>query len=167
MIIHYSFRLVLFNQTTLSAYHGSNLHAKMLIATLHSVGCPNLTTVIRPPLYSIFNFLCSHYSNIIILTSLWGSPAAENMGIFWPRAMLFMVSMAEIPVCIISSGYIRDQGLMGCPWISRKSSARIFGPLSFGFPEPLKTLPKNDMQSKFHMLAKAPHPGTLPLITDP
>lgn len=22
------------------------------------------------------------------LTSLWGKPAAENMGIFWPRAML-------------------------------------------------------------------------------
>ena len=32
------------------------------------------------------------------LTSLCGRPAAEKMGIFWPRAILFMVSMAEIPV---------------------------------------------------------------------
>ena len=37
-------------------------------------------------------------------TSLCGRPAAEKMGIFWPLAMLFMPSMAEIPVCIISSG---------------------------------------------------------------
>jgi hypothetical protein len=37
-------------------------------------------------------------------TSLWGRPAAEKMGIFWPRAMEFMVSMAEMPVWIISSG---------------------------------------------------------------
>lgn len=37
-------------------------------------------------------------------TSLWGSPAAEKMGIFWPRAMLFMTSMGEMPVWIISSG---------------------------------------------------------------
>jgi hypothetical protein len=27
------------------------------------------------------------------------------MGIFWPRAMEFIVSIAEIPVEIISSGY--------------------------------------------------------------
>jgi hypothetical protein len=27
------------------------------------------------------------------------------MGIFWPRAIEFMVSIAEIPVEIISSGY--------------------------------------------------------------
>lgn len=40
----------------------------------------------------------------LVLTSLWGSPAAEKMGIFWPRAMLFMTSMGEIPVWIISSG---------------------------------------------------------------
>lgn len=38
------------------------------------------------------------------LTSLWGSPAAEKMGIFCPRAMLFMTSMGEMPVWIISSG---------------------------------------------------------------
>jgi hypothetical protein len=37
--------------------------------------------------------------------SLCGRPEAEKMGIFWPRAMEFMVSMAEIPVEIISSGY--------------------------------------------------------------
>ena len=28
------------------------------------------------------------------------------------------------------------------PWISRKSSARILGPLSLGFPEPLNTRPE-------------------------
>ena len=39
-----------------------------------------------------------------LLTSLWGSPAAENIGIFCPRAMLFIVSIAVMPVCIISSG---------------------------------------------------------------
>ena len=37
-------------------------------------------------------------------TSLWGSPAAEKMGIFCPRAILFIVSIVEIPVWIISSG---------------------------------------------------------------
>ena len=36
--------------------------------------------------------------------SLCGSPAAENRGIFCPRAMEFMVSMVEMPVWIISSG---------------------------------------------------------------
>ena len=36
--------------------------------------------------------------------SLWGRPAAEKRGIFWPRAMEFMVSIVEIPVWIISSG---------------------------------------------------------------
>ncbi len=41
------------------------------------------------------------------LTSLWGSPAAEKIGIFCPLAMLFMPSMAEMPVWIISSGQIR------------------------------------------------------------
>jgi hypothetical protein len=37
--------------------------------------------------------------------SLWGRPEEEKMGIFWPRAIEFIVSMAEIPVEIISSGY--------------------------------------------------------------
>ena len=37
--------------------------------------------------------------------SLWGKPAAEKRGIFWPLAMEFMTSMAEIPVWIISCGY--------------------------------------------------------------
>jgi hypothetical protein len=32
------------------------------------------------------------------------APAAEKSGIFWPRAMEFMVSMVEMPVWIISSG---------------------------------------------------------------
>ena len=39
-----------------------------------------------------------------LLTSLWGRPAAEKIGIFCPLAMLFIVSMADIPVWIISSG---------------------------------------------------------------
>ena len=47
------------------------------------------------------------------LTSLCGRPAAEKMGIFCPLAILFMASMAEMPVWIISSGYIRDHGLIG------------------------------------------------------
>ena len=29
--------------------------------------------------------------------SLWGNPAAENKGIFCPRAIEFMVSMVEMP----------------------------------------------------------------------
>lgn len=37
-------------------------------------------------------------------TSLCGRPAAEKSGIFWPRAMEFMTSMAEMPVWIISFG---------------------------------------------------------------
>ena len=39
-----------------------------------------------------------------LLTSLWGRPAAEKMGIFWPLAIEFIPSIAEIPVWIISSG---------------------------------------------------------------
>ena len=42
--------------------------------------------------------------NLEILTSLWGKPAAEKIGIFWPLAMLFIVSIADMPVWIISSG---------------------------------------------------------------
>ena len=30
--------------------------------------------------------------------SLWGRPAAEKSGIFWPRAMLFIVSIVEMPL---------------------------------------------------------------------
>ena len=48
-------------------------------------------------------------------TSLCGKPAAENIGIFCPRAMEFIVSIVEMPVWIISSGYIREYGLMGEP----------------------------------------------------
>lgn len=48
-------------------------------------------------------FLSMNY-RIDGLTSLWGSPAAEKIGIFCPLAMLFMPSMAEMPVWIISSG---------------------------------------------------------------
>ena len=44
---------------------------------------------------------------------MWGRPDAENSGIFWPRAIEFITSMAEIPVWIISFGYVRAYGLMG------------------------------------------------------
>ena len=49
------------------------------------------------------------------MTSLWGRPAAEKIGIFCPRAIEFITSIVEIPVWIISSGYIREYGLMGEP----------------------------------------------------
>jgi hypothetical protein len=49
------------------------------------------------------------------MTSLWGRPAAEKIGIFCPRAIEFITSMVEIPVWIISSGYMREYGLMGDP----------------------------------------------------
>lgn len=51
--------------------------------------------------------------------SLWGRPAAENRGIFWPRAMLFITSTVDTPVWIISSGYVRSEGLMEEPIMSR------------------------------------------------
>ena len=41
---------------------------------------------------------------------MWGRPAAEKMGIFWPRAIEFITSMVEIPVWIISSGYCGGGG---------------------------------------------------------
>ena len=44
-----------------------------------------------------------------------GLPAAEKSGIFWPRATEFIVSIAEMPVWIISSGYVREYGLIGIP----------------------------------------------------
>ena len=64
------------------------------------------------------NWICTHmvkgftgkYFNIWYIctanvhTSLCGKPAAENIGIFWPLAMEFITSIAEIPVWIISSG---------------------------------------------------------------
>ncbi len=48
-------------------------------------------------------------------TSLCGKPAAEKIGIFCPRAILFITSIADIPVWIISSGYSRENGLIGSP----------------------------------------------------
>ena len=59
--------------------------------------------------------------------SLWGSPAAEKRGIFWPRAMEFMVSIVEMPVWIISSGYVRSAGLMDAPVMSTNCSASTGG----------------------------------------
>lgn len=48
--------------------------------------------------------LFAKVNSVSVSTSLWGSPAAEKMGIFCPLAILFMPSMAEMPVWIISSG---------------------------------------------------------------
>ena len=59
--------------------------------------------------------------------SLCGRPAAEKSGIFWPRAMEFMVSMVEMPVWIISSGYVRSAGLMEDPLMSKYVSASTGG----------------------------------------
>ena len=73
--------------------------------------------------------------------SLCGRPAAENRGIFWPRAIEFMTSMVEMPVWIISSGYVRSAGLMDAPLMSRNASASTGGPPSTGAPDPLKARP--------------------------
>jgi len=73
--------------------------------------------------------------------SLWGKPYALKRGIFWPLTILFIVSMAEMPVCNISLGYSLWVGLIGSPMMSSYSSAKIGGPLSIGLPEPLKVRP--------------------------
>mmetsp|Transcript_65896 Transcript_65896/g.190923 ORF Transcript_65896/g.190923 Transcript_65896/m.190923 type:complete len:204 (-) Transcript_65896:201-812(-) len=73
--------------------------------------------------------------------SLCGRPAAEKSGNFWPRTTEFIVSMALMPVWIISFGYTRDFGFNGAPLMSRNSSASTAGPLSMGLPEPLKARP--------------------------
>lgn len=51
--------------------------------------------------------------------SLCGKPAAEKRGIFCPLAIEFMVSIVEMPVWIISSGYVRSAGLIEEPLMSR------------------------------------------------
>ena len=61
------------------------------------------------------------------LLSIPCPPAAEKRGIFCPRAMEFMTSMVEMPVWIISSGYVRSAGLMEEPVMSRKASASTGG----------------------------------------
>mmetsp|Transcript_9609 Transcript_9609/g.40777 ORF Transcript_9609/g.40777 Transcript_9609/m.40777 type:complete len:240 (-) Transcript_9609:248-967(-) len=86
--------------------------------------------------------------------SLCGSPAAEKSGIFCPRAMEFMTSMVEMPVWIISSGYVRSLGLMDEPWMSRYSSGITSGPPSMGWPEPLKMRPS--MSSETGVLSTSP-----------
>mmetsp|Transcript_83168 Transcript_83168/g.147250 ORF Transcript_83168/g.147250 Transcript_83168/m.147250 type:complete len:215 (+) Transcript_83168:98-742(+) len=73
--------------------------------------------------------------------SLCGRPAAEKRGSFWPRTTEFIVSIALMPVWIISLGYTRDFGFRGAPLMSRNSSASTTGPLSIGLPEPLKARP--------------------------
>mmetsp|Transcript_119098 Transcript_119098/g.234003 ORF Transcript_119098/g.234003 Transcript_119098/m.234003 type:complete len:204 (+) Transcript_119098:287-898(+) len=73
--------------------------------------------------------------------SLCGRPAAEKSGNFCPRTTEFIVSMALMPVWIISFGYTRDFGFSGAPLMSRNSSANTAGPLSMGLPEPLKARP--------------------------
>mmetsp|Transcript_10501 Transcript_10501/g.16807 ORF Transcript_10501/g.16807 Transcript_10501/m.16807 type:complete len:207 (+) Transcript_10501:1257-1877(+) len=86
--------------------------------------------------------------------SLCGNPAAENSGIFCPRAMEFITSMVEMPVWIISSGYVRSDGLMDEPWMSSIASGITGGPPSMGTPEPLKMRPS--MSSDTGVLSTSP-----------
>lgn len=81
------------------------------------------------------------YRQIYAPISLCGRPLAEKSGIFYPLAIEFITSIEEIPVYIISYGYILLYGFIGIPYISKNSSANIYGPLSIGTPEPLNTLP--------------------------
>ena len=86
--------------------------------------------------------------------SLWGKPAAEKSGIFCPRAIEFMTSMVPMPVWIISSGYVRSEGLMEEPWMSRYTSGMTGGPPSMGCPLPLKMRPS--MSSETGVLSTSP-----------
>lgn len=65
------------------------------------------------PLFILWSCTKPACRQICAAISLCGRPAAEKMGIFWPRAMEFMVSMAEMPVEIISSGVDARVGVDG------------------------------------------------------
>mmetsp|Transcript_69950 Transcript_69950/g.176247 ORF Transcript_69950/g.176247 Transcript_69950/m.176247 type:complete len:204 (+) Transcript_69950:185-796(+) len=88
-----------------------------------------------------FPFTSDAWRHTCAAISLCGRPAAENKGNFCPRTTEFIVSIAEIPVWIISLGYTRDFGFSGAPLMSKNSSASTAGPLSIGLPEPLKARP--------------------------
>ena len=70
-----------------------------------------------------------------------------------------MQSIVEIPVWIISSGYVRACGLIGIPLMSRNSSASTAGPLSIGLPEPLKMRPS--MSSETGVVRMFPENSTV------
>ena len=63
------------------------------------------------------------------------------MGIFWPRAIEFMVSMAEMPVSIMALGQSQEKGLMGMLLMSRQASGNTLGELSMTLPDTLKDRP--------------------------
>ncbi len=72
---------------------------------------------------------------------LWGSPAPEKIGSFWPRTRVFITSMFESPVWMNSLGSSREYGFMAFPVISSRCSLMIFGPPSRGSPRPVNTRP--------------------------
>jgi len=74
-------------------------------------------------------------------TSLWGRPAPEKMGSFWPRTRVLVPSMVEMPVWINARGFSREAGLMAAPAISLNTSGTISGPPSLGLPDPDRTRP--------------------------
>ena len=77
-----------------------------------------------------------------------------------------MQSIVEMPVWIISSGYVRICGLMGWPLMSRKSSGNTAGPLSIGLPEPLKMRPS--MSSETGVVRMLPENSTaVPSVSMP
>lgn len=78
-----------------------------VLGFLHQTGLPTNLSCNLVKRYLILIVDVNHLSSLFFTqkpTSLCGRPAAEKMGIFWPLAMLFIPSMADIPVWIISSG---------------------------------------------------------------
>lgn len=91
--------------------HGAKHNRKVVTMVIHSALAlhkPRLTANLRPNLKNSREYTHSiecempiskcarkrHHSR----TRSWGKPAAENNGIFCPRAMEFMTSMALMPV---------------------------------------------------------------------
>ena len=78
---------------------------------------------------------------ICAASSLCGNPLAEKIGSFCPLTNVFSPSIADIPVCMNSWGYVLAIGLIVVASISRLFFADISGILSIGFPNPLNVLP--------------------------
>lgn len=76
-----------------------------------------LTTIYTSRRFSVFSSRLTKpaWRQIWAAISLWGRPAAEKSGIFCPLAIEFMTSIVDIPVCIISSGYVLSLGLIELP----------------------------------------------------
>mmetsp|Transcript_12140 Transcript_12140/g.39921 ORF Transcript_12140/g.39921 Transcript_12140/m.39921 type:complete len:267 (+) Transcript_12140:696-1496(+) len=106
-----------------------------------SSASPSKSTLLAPSAEVDGFFTSPACRQICAAISLCGRPAALKSGIFCPRAIEFITSMEEMPVWIMSCGYVRSEGLMEAPEISRYFSASTGGPPSIGFPDPLKTRP--------------------------